>query len=225
VDFPAAAVRSAAAARRGVGEVGMKLTLEDEKRIAEAIRAAEEKTSGEMFCVMAAASSNYRFVPIARAALIALAVPLPLFYFTPLWAEQIYFVQIAIFVACAILFSLPGLRFALVPRWIRRDRASVEAKRQFAAHGLHLMEQRTGVLIFASIAERYVEIVADAGINAKVSPEVWDRAVKAMIEKIKQGQPVEGFLEAIRICGEVLAKHFPPGAINKNELLNKLVVM
>jgi putative membrane protein len=203
----------------------MKLTLEDEKRIAEAIRAAEQKTSGEIFCVMAIASSNYRFVPIARAALVALAVPLPLFYFTPLWAEQIYFAQLAIFLACAVLFSLPGLRFALVPRWIKRDRAGVEAKRQFAAHGLHLTQQRTGVLIFASIAERYVEIIADSGINDKVSPEVWDKAVKAMIAKIKQGQPVEGFLEAIRICGEVLAKHFPPGAINKNELPNKLVVM
>jgi len=203
----------------------MKFTPEDEKRIAEAIRAAEQKTSGEIFCVMAAASSNYRFVPIARAALIALAVPLPLFYFTSLWAEQIYFVQIAVFVACAMLFSLPGLRLALVPRWIKRDRASVEAKRQFAARGLHLTSQRTGVLIFASIAERHVEIVADSGINDKVSPEVWDRAVTAMIAKIKQGRPVDGFLEAIRICGEVLAKHFPPGAIDKNELPNKLVLL
>ena len=203
----------------------MKLTPEDEKRIAEAIRAAEQKTSGEIFCVMAVASSNYRFVPIARAALIALAVPLPLFYFTPLWADQIYFAQLAIFLACAVLFSLPGLRFALVPRWIKRDRASVEAKRQFAAHGLHLTQQRTGVLIFASIAERYVEIIADSGINDKVSPDVWDKAVKGMIAKIKQDQPVEGFLEAIRICGEVLAQHFPPGAINKNELPNKLVLM
>jgi putative membrane protein len=203
----------------------MRLAPEDEKRIAEAIRAAEQKTSGEIFCVMAVASSNYRFVPIARAALVALTVPLPLFYFTSLWADQIYFVQIAIFIACAVLFSLPGLRFALVPRWIKRDRASVEAKRQFAAHGLHLTQQRTGVLIFASVAERYVEIIADSGINDKVSPEVWDKAVKGMIAKIKQGQAVEGFLEAIRICGEVLAKHFPPGAINKNELPNKLVLM
>ncbi len=203
----------------------MKFTPEDEKRIAEAIRAAEQKTSGEIFCVMAAASSNYRFVPIARAALIAIAVPLPLFYFTSLWAEQIYFVQIAVFAACAMLFSLPGLRLGLVPRWIKRDRASVEAKRQFAARGLHLTSQRTGVLIFASIAERHVEIVADSGINDKVAPEVWDRAVKVMIERIKQGRPVEGFLEAIRICGEVLAKHFPPGAIDKNELPNKLVLL
>jgi putative membrane protein len=205
--------------------VRLNLTPEDEKRIAEAIRAAEQKTSGEIFCVMTAASSSYSFVPIARAALIALAVPLPLFYFTPLWAEQIYFVQIVVFVACAILFSLPGLRFALVPRWIKRDRASFEAKRQFAAHGLHLVEERTGVLIFASIAERHVEIVADSGINAKVAPEVWDKAVAAMIEKIREGEPVEGFLAAIQICGEVLAKHFPPGAIDKDELPNRLVLM
>ncbi len=46
-----------------------------------------------------------------------------------------------------------------------------------------------------------------------------------MIERIKQGRPVDGFLEAIRICGEVLAKHFPPGAIDKNELPNKLVLL
>ena len=203
----------------------MKLTREDEKRIAEAIAAAEQKTSGEIFCVMTAASSHYRFVPIARAALIALTVPLPLYYFTALWADQIYFVQLAVFVACAIVFSLPGVRYAFVPRWIKRDRASAEAKRQFAAHGLHLTNQRTGVLIFASRAERYAEVIADSGINDKVGPEVWDQAVRALIEKIKQGQPVDGFVEAIRICGEVLAKHFPPGAINKNELPNKFVVM
>jgi len=205
--------------------MAMNLTPQDEARIAEAIRVAEQKTSGEIFCVMTAASSNYRFVPIARAAVIALAVPVPLYYFTSLWAEEIYLVQLAVFVGCAIIFSLPGLRHALVPRWIKRDRASAEAKRQFAAHGLHLTEARTGVLIFASLAERYVEIVADAGINAKVAPEVWDRAVQAMIDKIKEDQPVEGFIDAIRICGEVLAKHFPPGAANADELSNKLVLM
>lgn len=201
------------------------ITPEDRKRISAAIRAAEQKTSGEIFCVMATASSNYRFVPIARAAIVALAIPLPLFYFTELWADQIYYIQLAAFVACAVLFSLPGLRYRLVPGWIKRDRASAEAKRHFASHGLHLTEDRTGVLIFASLAERYVEIVADTGINDKVSPEVWDKAVDAMIGKIKAGEPIEGFLEAIRICGEVLAKHFPPGATNKNELPDRLILI
>src|SRR5262252_5997872 len=36
----------------------------DKRRIAEAIRAAEEKTAGEIFCVIAHACGNYRLVPI-----------------------------------------------------------------------------------------------------------------------------------------------------------------
>ena len=45
-----------------------------------------------------------------------------------------------------------------------------EAMNQFLTHGIHLTEHRTGVLIFASVAERYAEIIADSGINAKVRP-------------------------------------------------------
>ena len=45
----------------------------DKLRIAGAIRAAEEKTAGEIFCVIAHACGDYRLVPIAWAALVALA--------------------------------------------------------------------------------------------------------------------------------------------------------
>src|SRR6187399_1968319 len=45
-------------------------------------------------------------------------------------------------------------------------------------------ELRTGVLIFVSVAERYAEIVADAGIATKVSPSVWDEAVAGLTSKI-----------------------------------------
>lgn len=203
----------------------MDIAPEDEKRITDAIRAAEKKTSGEIFCVMASASSMYEFVPIARAAVIAIALPLPLYFFTHLWWDQIYYVQLAVFIGLSILFSLPWLRHPMVPRRVKLDRASAEARKQFAAHGLHLTEERTGVLIFASIAERYVEIIADAGINSKVPQEVWDNAVAELIKAIKAGDPVEGYLRAIEICGGVLAKHFPPGAINKNELPDKLIVI
>ena len=54
--------------------------------------------------------------------------------------------------------------------------------RQFCAQGLHKTENRTGVLIFASEAEHYAEIIADTGINAKVKPEVWDEAVRVLID-------------------------------------------
>lgn len=199
------------------------ITDTDKARIAEAIRAAEAKTAGEIFCVIAQHSSDYRLVPLAWAAVIALVVPLPLIYLTTWSASAIYLIQLIAFLAAAIGLSQPGIRFHIVPRRTKHDRAHAEAMRQFWAQGLHKTQSRTGVLIFASAAERYAEIVADAGINEKVTPEVWARAIHALVSAIKHGKPGDGFVAAIAECGAVLAAHFPPGAMKKDELADKLV--
>jgi putative membrane protein len=195
----------------------------DKARVADAISAAETKTSGEIFCIVAQHASDYRLVPLAWAALIALVVPAPLIYLT-LWpASVIYLLQLFAFILVTIGLSRPGIRFHLVPRRAKHDHAHALAMRQFFAQGLQHTEHRTGVLIFASVAERYAEIVADQGINAKVTPEVWDKAVAALIAGIKDGRAGDGFVAAVEQCGVVLAEHFPPGALNPNELPNRLV--
>jgi putative membrane protein len=195
----------------------------DKQRITEAIRAAETKTSGEIFCVIAQRASDYPLVPVAWAAAVALAVPAPLIYLT-LWpASVIYLFQLIVFIALAVALSRPAVRFKLVPRRAKHDRAHRVAMRQFFAHGLQNTQNRTGVLIFASIAERYAEIVADAAINARVAPQVWDAAIAALIAGIKDGHPGDGLAVAIEQCGAVLAEHFPPGALNRDELPDKLV--
>jgi putative membrane protein len=195
----------------------------DKQRITEAIRAAETKTSGELYCVITQRAGDYPLVPVAWAAAIALLVPAPLIYLT-LWpASVIYLIQLIIFIATAIGLSRPGIRFKIVPRRTKHDRAHRLAMRQFFAQGLHNTEQRTGVLIFAAVAERYAEIIADAGINAKVNPQVWDQAIAALIAGIKAGQPGEGFAAAIEQCAAVLAEHFPPGSLNRDELPDRLV--
>jgi putative membrane protein len=53
--------------------------------------------------------------------------------------------------------------------------------RQFNAQGIDKTDHRTGVLIFASIAERYLEVVADAGINDRADSSVWDGAFAALV--------------------------------------------
>jgi putative membrane protein len=195
----------------------------DRERIVRAIQTAEETTAGEIFCVIARHSSDYRLVPLAWAAGLALLVPLPLIYFT-LWpAWTIYVAQLALFMIAAIGLSWPPLRFHIVPRRAAHDRAHAEAMRQFFAQGLHQTESRTGVLIFASVAERYAEIVADAGINAKVTPDAWDGAVAALVAGLREGRAADGFIAAITQCGAILAQHFPPGALPRNELPNTLV--
>jgi putative membrane protein len=195
----------------------------DRARIAEAIRRAEAKTSGEIFCVVAQAAGDYRLVPLVWAALVALVLPLPLIYLSRLAAHEIYLAQLAAFLAAAIVFSLPALRMALVPKRLRHGHAHAMAMRQFLAQGIQNTKERTGVMIFASSAERYAEIVADEGINSKVTQDVWDNAIAALIAAIKAGRAGDGFVAAIEMCGAVLAQHFPPGALNPDELPDKVV--
>ncbi|MDF2117869.1 hypothetical protein PY365_20020 [Roseiarcaceae bacterium H3SJ34-1] len=199
------------------------ITDSDKTRITAAIRNAESDTAGEIFCVLAHHSSEYRLVPLAWAAAMALFAPLPFISLTRWPAATIYLWQLIAFVVAAITLSHPRLRFHIVPRRAQRDRAHSEAMRQFFVQGLDKTEHRTGVLIFASTAERYAEIVADAGINEKVAPEVWDDAINVLINAIKAGRPADGFVATIERCGGVLATHFPPGALKRDELPDKLL--
>jgi putative membrane protein len=195
----------------------------DNQRIVAAIRSAEAKTSGEIYCVIAHACGGYHLVPIAWAALLALAVPWPLIHFTRWPAGVIYLVQLATFIASALVLSLPFIRYHIVPKRRLHGRAHVVAMQQFLAQGIHLTEKRTGVLIFASAAERYAEIVADSGINAKVAPDAWVGAVAALVGAIKAGRPGDGFVAAVELCGAELARNFPPGELNPNELPDRVV--
>jgi putative membrane protein len=195
----------------------------EKQRVSVAIKEAEAKTAGEIFCVIARHSSEYRLVPIAWAAAIALIAPIPLISLTAWSAQTVYFWQLLVFLAAVMALSHPALRFRIVPRRARHDRAHAEALRQFYAQGLDKTEHRTGVLIFASAGERYAEIVADAGINEKVGPKVWNDAIRSLVTAIKAGQPVDGFVAAIEQCGTVLAIHFPPDALKRDELPDKLV--
>ncbi len=199
------------------------ISQSDKARIADAIRAVEARTAGEVFCVIARHSSDYRLVPVAWAAAAALLVPLPLVSLTSWPAAVIYLWQLVAFMVVALALSHPKLRFHAVPRRAKHDRAHAEAMRQFFAQGLDKTEHRTGVLIFASVAERYAEIVADAGINEKVSRPVWDRAINELTTAITAGRPADGFVAAVEQCGLVLAEHFPPGALKRDELPDKLL--
>lgn len=195
----------------------------DRTRVTAAIRAAEAQTAGEIFCVIARHSSDYRLVPFAWAAAASLFVPLPLLYLTTWSAPVVYLLQIIAFLLGTFVLSQPVLRFRIVPRRARHDRAHAEAMRQFHVQGIASTEHRTGVLIFASAAERYVEVLADAGINDRVSPDVWDDAVQLLVSAIRDGRPGDGFVAAIERCGAVLAEHFPPGALKRDELPDRLL--
>src|SRR6185369_4599539 len=144
-------------------------TSDEERRVSDAITQAERTTSGEIVVVVAARSDTYFYVPPLVAALISLLVPWVLIYFSFYDLQSIYLAQLGTFlVLSALLLPLP-VRTALVPKRIKALHAHQRAVEQFLVQNLHTTSDRTGVLLFVSVAERYVEILADTAIDAKVA--------------------------------------------------------
>ena len=202
----------------------MQITAEDHTAIAAAIRAAEQRTSGQLVCVLAHASSGYATVPILWASVLALALPWPLIYLSPWSVERIFLAQLALFIAAGLLFSWTPLRFWLVPRRVQRARAHRAALEQFFLRHVGHTAKRTGVLIFVSLAERYARIIADEGIAAKVPNAEWQAAIDALTSHMRDGRIAAGFIAAIERCGAVLAQHAPPDG-SPNVLPDRLYVM
>jgi putative membrane protein len=202
----------------------MDFTHEDHEAVSAAIREAEKKTSGQLVCVFAHASSDYASIPILWASVLALLAPWPMINFTQWSVQRIFLIQLAVFIVAGFIFSIASLRVALVPRAMKRARAHRAALEQFVVRGISRTKNRSGVLVFVSLAERYARIIADEGIAAKVHNSEWQAAIDALTGHMRDGQIAAGFIAAIERCGAVLATHAPPDG-SPNTLPDRLYVM
>lgn len=201
------------------------ISAKDEERISAAITAAERNTSGEIVAVVADQSSRYQHIPFMWAALLALIIPWPFIHFTWMPVQIIFLIQLLVFLGLLALAWHPRVRMALVPKSILNANTRRRASEQFLAQNLHTTEGRTGVLLFVSLAEKRVEIIADSGIDALVPKGTWQKIVDQLTAEIGAGQAVDGFEHAITQIGDQLAAHFPPGDADPNELPDHLIVL
>jgi putative membrane protein len=203
------------------------LNADQQHKVAHAIAEVERHTDAELVAVLARRSDRYTYIPLLWAALLALLTP-TLLLLSPLWldAKTIALIQLAVFTLAALLLSIPAFATRLIPKSVRYWRASNMARRQFLDNNLHNTRGETGVLIFVSEAERYVEIIADRGINAKVGREQWEGMVADFVAAVRRGETLQGFLSCIEACGVLLSRHVPVTAgRNENELSNRLIVL
>jgi len=205
------------------------ISEQDHERIAVAIRAAEANTSGEIYAVLARTSDDYFFAAgfVATCGILIASVIMAFlahWYWFDISLPMFGLAILAAFAtAMALLWFVPTVRMLLVPRRIRYKRAHLNALQQFLARNVHITEHRTGILLFVSMAEHYAEVIADAGIHARVEQDEWNSIVATLTHHASRSEVAEGFVLAIGQAGNLLEKHFPAGAHNINELDDHLI--
>lgn len=200
------------------------LNSDEKAHVRDAIAGAERMTSGEFVAVLTESSNAYLFFPMLWTAIAGLLVPGFLIVLGAGFGSLAsYALQIGVFVLAALVLFRPGIRVRLAPGAFRRHYATRAAHEQFFTQGIHKTRDSSGVLLFVSVRERHVEIVADEGIHAKVGEAKWQEIVDAFVANVKAGNVADGFSAAAASIGQAMAASYPRAADDENELPNGLV--
>ena len=192
------------------------LSKEDKERLRRRIEAVEGRTRGELVTVIARESDPYPYIPLLWACIASLLLP-PLAALAGDWTGiavdllSVSLIQLVTFLALSLLFRWTPLKMRLIPRRTKLRRAARTAR------------ERCGVMIFVSVGEHYVEILADRGISEKVAQAEWDVIVADFVQAVKRGEIAAGFEQAVEACGRLLATHFPAPEGGRRELPDHLI--
>jgi putative membrane protein len=219
------------------------LTDSDREKIAAAVAAAEAKSSGEIVTVATPISDAYHDVAL-HWALIPLFAVLAWAAWRPTaltwWYNSLFggwqpdptiselltllmFFAALKFTVALLIFKWMPLRLALTPGATKHRRVRRRAVAIFQAAAAGRTADKTGVLIYLSIAERRAEIIADGAILKVTDDHSWGEAMHALIEQVREGRAADGIVAAIERVGAVLAEHFPRSADDRNEIPDRLI--
>lgn len=188
--------------------------------IEEAVRAAERTTSGEIVPVVVERSDPYHEVRLGAAAVLTFLLGGIAIVLAPEIVQYLAVAQMAVFLALAWLLARPPVLQSFLSPRVCEERVARAAARAFHEAGLVETRDRTGILIYVSLLEHRVVVLADRGIDSRVEPGTWDAVVARIIDGIKGDHAEAGLADGIRMCGEILAERFPPRADDTNELPN-----
>jgi putative membrane protein len=203
------------------------LTEEDVKAVSDAVKDAEGYTSGEIVPVVISHSS---YIGQCSQILVLMWITLfAAFVFSGwIYADWVHFPSITFGVlilgaaAAWVLGRNSFVRRILIGKPDLNAQALRRAQLEFYHEKVTDTFKSTGVLIFVSLMEHKVIVLADKGIAQKVKPEVWNEVVAIVVGGIRSQSLAQGLCAGIRRVGKILSEHFPPDADDKNELSNRL---
>jgi len=98
------------------------------------------------------------------------------------------------------------------------------AKHEFVRLGIHKTRDKTGILIYIHLSDRQFHILADSGINEKVTPNTWHKIKDVMQEFFAKGMFAKGIIYGVEEVGKILSTHFPVKPDDTNEIPDRVIL-
>jgi putative membrane protein len=194
-------------------------TPEEKERIKTTTHSVESRTDGEIAVMVVDSSDRYLEAEILGGFIFGSLLSLVV---SVLFFRDSLFVYIPLSFLLFFPFrwigaAIPRLKLAFIGPRRREETVHHRAIQAFYEKGLYKTRFHTGVLIFLSLLEHKVWVLADEGIYEKMKQETLNRFAREVSLGIKEGRACESLCQAIEGIGQLLAQHFPitPGYIDE----------
>jgi putative membrane protein len=215
-----------APAGRGEGRAPLRFhDAEAKGRSRETVTAVEARTAAEVVIAVRPASGTYRHADFLFGFVLSVVVLLLLLYLPvdfPLWSFPLD-VAGTFLLGTLASAALPPLRRLLVPSRERRENVRRAARAAFVTLGIHRTRGRNGLLVYASLFERHVELVSDVGIVPALGGTEWRARVDELGSSLAGGADAGRFLAAVAALAGPLERMAPRAADDVNELPDERV--
>jgi uncharacterized membrane protein len=105
----------------------------------------------------------------------------------------------------------------------KTDDALHAASRCFTKLKMNETSSRNAVLIFIAPVSHQFAVVGDIAVHAKCGDDFWRAVVEGMEPNLKRGDFTEALLHGVAKVGSLLAAHFPPDPVGKNNLPDAVI--
>ncbi|HYS54722.1 MAG TPA: hypothetical protein VER58_13270 [Thermoanaerobaculia bacterium] len=189
--------------------------------LAERIRAVESASSAEVVVEIRAQSGSYSHADARFAALVAfVALMIVLFSpwdFDPIWVPP---VVLGAYIMGVLLSRVSSIvRRSMTTRRDRTARVRTAAAAAFVERGVANTSRETGLLIFLSLLERRMELIADRGLLDAVPVLEWNQ----LLEKTRQHDAdANALLDLLRELEPLLERYVPSRVDDRDELSNEV---
>lgn len=207
------------------------LSAQEREKIKASVEKAEKHTSGEIVPMIVSRSYHYPMSDVIGGILFAFPLSLIATYFLGGWlwiGHYNMWLFLGIITVLFVIFhrivkSVDSLKRLFISDREIGEEVEEAAITGFFREGLYRTRDETGILIFISVFERRVWILADRGINEKVKQGQWNEIVTKIVEGIKNNNQANAICDAVDNMGRMLKEHFPIKTDDTNELKNLII--
>jgi putative membrane protein len=156
---------------------------------AQAVSAIESVSAVEVVVAVRRRSASYLHANVAIGAVVALASLGVMLFGATIFSLTSILVDPFLVggIAGALVELVPGLKRGLAPPAMRDRAVRVAARAAFVERGVDETRDRSGLLIYASLLERRVVVIADRGLARKFAADAQRAAEQAMTAALPQG--------------------------------------